>query len=78
MLSEPNDYDHLGDDGDQSGSHVGYLRHKDNPPARTSFVLDGSCRTCSELAKGKMCPPHDASPRCESGKRNHCSCDTCF
>ena len=23
-------------------------------------------------------PSHDASPRCESGKRNHCSCDSCF
>lgn len=45
---------------------------------RTSFVLDGSCQTCARLAKGEMCPPHDASPRCESGKRNHCSCDTCF
>jgi hypothetical protein len=46
--------------------------------ARTSFVLDGSCQTCAQLAKGEMCPPHDASPRCESGKRNHCSCDNCF
>lgn len=45
---------------------------------RTSFVLDGSCPTCQALAKGEMCPPHDASPRCESGKRNHCSCDVCF
>jgi hypothetical protein len=27
---EPNDYSHLGEDGDQSGSHAGYLRHKDN------------------------------------------------
>jgi hypothetical protein len=23
-------------------------------------------------------PYHDASERCESGKREHCSCDTCF
>lgn len=23
-------------------------------------------------------PPHDASLNCESGKHNHCSCDTCF
>lgn len=23
-------------------------------------------------------PPHEASPRCESGRRNHCSCDVCF
>ena len=23
-------------------------------------------------------PPHDASPRCDSGGRDHCTCDTCF
>lgn len=23
-------------------------------------------------------PPHEASPRCESGGRDHCSCDACF
>ena len=23
-------------------------------------------------------PPHFASAHCESGKRNHCSCDRCF
>ena len=27
---EPNDYGHFGEDGDQSGTHAGYLRHKDN------------------------------------------------
>ncbi len=35
------------------------------------------CATCIEYA-GRMCPPHFASPRCESGGRRHCSCDTCF
>lgn len=29
---ETSDYSHLGEGGDQSGSHVGYLRHKDNRP----------------------------------------------
>lgn len=23
-------------------------------------------------------PSHDPSPMCESGRRAHCSCDTCF
>jgi hypothetical protein len=23
-------------------------------------------------------PYHEANPRCESGKRSHCTCDTCF
>ena len=30
---------------------------------------------CDPKAYG---PPPDPSPRCESGKRPHCSCDTCF
>jgi hypothetical protein len=34
------------------------------------------CQTCQsdELFQ----PNHDASPRCESGKRNHCTCDVCW
>jgi hypothetical protein len=36
------------------------------------------CVTCAQHMPGEMMPPHDASPRCESGKRNHCTCDTCF
>lgn len=36
-----------------------------------------ACRFCQEN-KGQMAPRHFASPRCESGKRNHCSCDFCF
>ena len=35
------------------------------------------CQYC-ESTKGQMAPDHDASPRCESGGRNHCSCDICF
>lgn len=36
-----------------------------------------TCQTCVRYA-GQMHPNHDASPRCESGGRNHCTCDTCF
>ncbi len=36
-----------------------------------------ACAFCREN-KGKMAPRHFASPRCESGKRNHCTCDVCF
>jgi len=32
------------------------------------------CLTCAEIGS----PPHNASPRCESGGHNHCSCDMCF
>jgi hypothetical protein len=35
------------------------------------------CSFCVEHA-GKMAPPHNASPRCESGGHSHCTCDRCF
>lgn len=40
----------------------------------------GECSTCDgeRLSKNLFHPPHDASPRCESGKHYHCSCDICF
>ncbi len=28
--------------------------------------------------KGKFYPDHTASSSCESGKRDHCTCDKCF
>lgn len=36
-----------------------------------------ACAFCQKN-KGKMAPPHFASPNCESGKHNHCTCDACF
>ena len=45
---------------------------------RRHIVTEEGCPTCAELARGSFGPPHDASPRCESGKRPHCTCDTCF
>lgn len=46
----------------------------------TNRVLrDPDCSFCVEIVThGEMGPYHDASPNCESGKRHHCSCDTCF
>lgn len=40
----------------------------------------GECAYCDrEREAGNiMFPSHDASSRCESGKRSHCTCDTCF
>jgi hypothetical protein len=35
------------------------------------------CPSC-DREKGDFHPSHDASESCESGKRNHCTCDTCF
>lgn len=41
---------------------------------------DPECTFCQKLiAEGTtFAPPHDASDGCESGKREHCSCDFCF
>ena len=36
------------------------------------------CTYCDRFQPTEMFPPHDASDRCESGKHNHCTCDTCF
>lgn len=49
-------------------------------PPRRHKVPAGACVTCDqERARGSdFHPSHDASPRCESGKRAHCSCDLCF
>jgi hypothetical protein len=35
------------------------------------------CPMCEQIGTG-FGPSHDASPRCESGKRPHCTCSTCF
>jgi hypothetical protein len=35
------------------------------------------CTYCEQHWPGMM-PSHTASPRCQSGRRNHCTCDTCF
>lgn len=48
------------------------------PPIRRFICTDGSCRTCNELRSGEFAPPHDASASCLSGRRAHCTCDTCF
>lgn len=45
---------------------------------RTILLTPGQCVTCDAHRPGQMMPPHDASPRCESGKHSHCTCDTCF
>lgn len=44
---------------------------------RRSEMPAGECRYCDEN-RGGFHPPHDPSPRCDSGKRPHCTCDTCF
>jgi hypothetical protein len=38
----------------------------------------GECAYCDEWGDDPNMPYHEASTRCESGKRPHCTCDTCF
>jgi len=47
--------------------------------------IDPNCSTCMEVFGTRddphahaFAPGHTASRRCESGKRAHCTCDTCF
>jgi hypothetical protein len=37
-----------------------------------------TCIYCEKHRGDPMMPPHNASPNCESGRRNHCTCDVCF
>lgn len=47
--------------------------------ARERYRLpNGQCKYCDEHRDDQMMPSHTASSRCESGKRPHCTCDTCF
>jgi hypothetical protein len=45
------------------------------PVFRGQLVED--CNYCKTYGGGMM-PPHFASPYCQSGGRNHCTCGTCF
>lgn len=40
------------------------------------FIETEECRMCAKNEPGT--PPHNASSGCESGKRNHCTCDVCY
>jgi hypothetical protein len=48
--------------------------------------LDPACLKCQrdwypalrDTGEMPFAPSHKPSPRCESGKRPHCTCDACF
>lgn len=50
------------------------------PQPRRHKAPPGECKYCDDMrfAGEDFHPSHDASSRCESGKHNHCTCDTCF
>jgi hypothetical protein len=56
----------------------GVREQRTAPPPRRSRAAPGECRTCDEHRADPMLPPHDASPACVSGRRPHCTCDTCY
>jgi hypothetical protein len=58
---------------------MGFEVKEGKPNLRSIRILTkGVCAYCDQHAKDEMTPPHDPSPRCESGKRPHCTCDVCF
>lgn len=42
----------------------------------SAYVSRDAMLPCAACVEGG--PPHYASPKCESGGFNHCSCDRCF
>lgn len=38
----------------------------------------GQCAYCDQHRNDPMMPSHTPSAACESGKRPHCTCDTCY
>jgi hypothetical protein len=58
-----------------------YERRETAEAAREAAEADrkaemAACPTCQrDDPRG---PAHFASRRCESGRRNHCTCDTCY
>lgn len=50
------------------------------PKATFEFKMDkANCEQCKQgIGSTSPGPGHDASPYCRSGKRPHCSCDTCY
>lgn len=45
----------------------------------TGFLFtEKDCSFCDEHGSSPLMPSHTASPHCESGKKNHCTCDICY
>lgn len=61
------------------------LRNRELRKDGAGFVLyDSACLGCQDLyvdgpdGERSFGPRHEASPGCQSGRRNHCTCDSCF
>ena len=70
--------DKRADRGDDLLAQVDALR---GPEALSRHLAPaGECKECDRYrAEGvSFHPSHTASPNCQSGRRAHCTCDTCF
>lgn len=49
-------------------------------PVWMRMAPEGECVLCdrARATDDQMMPNHSASPRCESGSHNHCTCDRCY
>ena len=54
------------------------LEYHPDPKGRRLYVI--GCPTCEaeKEAGNTFFPPHRSSGRCQSGRRPHCSCSSCF
>ena len=43
-----------------------------------NVVWRSDCVTCVTQGRGAFAPNHEASRRCKSGQRDHCTCGICF
>jgi hypothetical protein len=65
---------------DQERTNNVPLNTVNKPQGRRHKAEPGQCDYCDRerAQNNNFHPSHDASDRCRSGKRAHCSCDTCF
>jgi len=62
----------------QTQARIKRVKAEPSPKRRYRAPL-GECETCDKNgAAVSNTPFHDASARCESGKRNHCTCEVCY
>jgi hypothetical protein len=66
---------------DELARRFTYEAYKDSciRTARKIAAAHPDCRMCQTIAaEGGFGPSHDASERCGSGRREHCTCPICW
>jgi len=64
---------------DVAATRVHYKPRSEGGYTDSALYIDG-CPYCEQEKADGNCffPSHFAGTRCESGKHNHCTCDSCF